>query len=473
MPVAAPVVVAAGHQLPERELRLPAFVAARLGLSEGGAVQLAAGSARAGGHVVVEHDALRGAHPVLRLHPRLLGRLRVSDGTRLRARFDPATRTLALGPFVGILALRSRRSPRYGEHEPFFRSLTRMGPKLGVGAYVFSPRDVDWERRQVYGYAYVGSWPQGRWRRSVYPFPDVVYDRVQTRKAEQSPAFAAFRARLARSVPRWFNQLGFFDKWRMHTALAQNERLRRYLPETTLYRGPADLARFLDKYGVVYVKPAGGSLGLGIVRVQRTSGGFVASHQPGETMLMHRASSVAGIARIVERLVRRGPFIVQQGLPLARWRGRVFDVRVLMQRTTGGRWALTKMFSRIAPVGSFTANLTRGGEGCRIDLLLRRVYGRRHAAIQRALRESGLELAREIERTIPGVVGELGLDLGLDRRGRIWLIEVNSKPFLQMTREAGSIRTLSLSVQRPLRFAACLAGFDETLTANGERLSDA
>src|SRR5690606_13519128 len=39
--------------------------------------------------------------------------------------------------------------------------------------------------------------------------------------------------------------------------------------------------------------------------------------------------------------------------------------------------------------------------------------------------------------------------------------EVNSKPFLQMTRESGSARTLSLSVQRPLRFAKFLAGFDE------------
>nr|MBO2476611.1 hypothetical protein [Bacillota bacterium] len=59
-----------------------------------------------------------------------------------------------------------------------------------------------------------------------------------------------------------------------------------------------------------------------------------------------------------------------------------------------------------------------------------------------------------------GTVGELGLDLGIDRLGRIWLIEVNSKPFLQMTREAGSPHILGLSVQRPLRFARYLAGFE-------------
>lgn len=470
MPGVAPVVVAAGRPLPEAEVHIPASVAARLGLPAGGSVHVATRSSVEAGRVVIEADPAGGGAPVLWVHPRLLHELRIPSGVALRARYEPTTRTLSLGPFVGILALRSRRGSRYGEHEPFFRALTRMGQRLHVGAFVFGPRDVDWSRRQVFGYAYVGSRPQGSWRRSVYPLPDVVYDRVQTRKAEGSKGFAAFRTRLAQAVPRWFNEPGFFDKWRMHTALYQNERLRRFLPETALYRGPADLAHFLDKYGIAYMKPVGGSLGLGIVRLHRTEDGYVASYQPGETLLMRRASSIRSLAQIVARLTRRGPFIIQQGLPLARWRGRVFDVRILMQRTTGGAWALTKMFSRIAPAGSFTANLTRGGQGCRIDWLLRRVYGSRWPAVHRALRAAGFELAREIEKTIPGVIGELGLDLGLDRRGRIWLIEVNSKPFLQMTREAGSVRTLSLSVQRPLRFAAYLAGFDENGTdADEER----
>jgi len=460
MPTVGPVMVAADPQMRRRQAAVPASLAARLGLSAG-ELLLTAGSAQAAAAAVVAPDPPGDGPPALRLGPELLHQLRVPDGTRLHARWLTSSRTLALGPFVGILALRSRRGVRYGEHEPFFRGLTRMGSKVGIPAYMFGPRDVDWNRRRVYGYTCSGAGPARRWRRTVYPLPDVVYDRVQTRRAELRPKFAAFRERLSRSVPAWFNQTGFFDKWRMHVELAKSERLRRYLPDTALYGGPRDLERFLAAYRTVYLKPVGGSLGLGIVRVQRTPAGFVAAHQPGETLLVHRAASVRALGRIVPRLTRRGPYIIQQGLPLARWRGRPFDVRILMQRTTGGAWALTKMFSRIAAPGRFTANLTRGGQGCRIGLLLRRVYGRRHGALLKALRDAGFELAREIERTVPGTVGELGLDLGLDRRGRIWLIEVNSKPFLQMTREAGSARTLSLSVQRPLRFAKFLAGFDE------------
>src|SRR5690606_11507659 len=201
--------------------------------------------------------------PALTLGPELLHQLRVPDGTRLHARWLASSRTLALGPFVGILALRSRRGVRYGEHEPFFRGLTRWGSKVGIPAYMFGPRDVDWNRRRVYGYTRSGAGPARGWRRTVYPLPDVVYDRVQTRRAELRPKFAAFRERLSRSVPAWFNQTGFSDKWRMHVELAKSERLRRYLPDTALYGGPRDLERFLAAYRTVYLKPVGGSLGLG------------------------------------------------------------------------------------------------------------------------------------------------------------------------------------------------------------------
>lgn len=461
MPAVAPVIVGAAPHARAREVHIPTSVAALLGLSEGGELQLTAGPVRQAGYAIFTSAPPAGSPVTLSMDPELLHRLHIPHGTRLHARYESSTRTVALGPFVGIMALRSRRGPRYGEHEPFFRGLTRVGNRLGIGTYMFGPRDVDWHRRRVYGYSYSGVWPTGRWRRAAYPLPDVIYDRVQTRRTEYSPKFVQFRERLAALVPCWFNQMGFFDKWRTHVALAKNERLRRYLPDTALYHGPADLERFLTAYGIAYLKPVGGSLGLDIIRVHRTARGYVASYQPGETLLIRRVPTLRSLGHLIGKLIRRGPYVIQQGLPLARWRGRAFDIRILMQRTAGGAWALTKMFSRIAAPGSFTANLTRGGEGCRIGLLLRRVYGRAHIALERKLRAAGLELAREIEQTVPGTVGELGLDLGLDRRGRIWLIEVNSKPFLQMTREAGSARTLSLSVQRPLRFAKYLAGFDD------------
>lgn len=459
MTVVHPVLIGAAPYATRREVYVPASVAARLGLAAGD-IQLGAGPLLQPARAVVVPDRPGQAPPQVVMDPALLNQLHVPHGTRLHLRFDPERRALTLGPFVGILALRVRRGPLYGEHDPFFRALTRWGERLAIGAYMFAPRDVDWERRAVHGFTYSGIWPLGRWRRSTFPFPDVVYDRIQTRRTEWSAPYMRFRERLARHVPAWFNETGFFDKWRMHQELSKNPSLERLLPPTERYANAAQLERFLRMGRTVFLKPIGGSLGLGIICVRRTSSGFNLAFQLKDRAVLQYVPNLARAAAKVDRAVRGRAYIIQQGLSLATWRGRPFDVRVLMQRSQRGLWAMTKMYARIAAPGSFTANLSRGGQGAKVGPLLRRLFGARAGTLLRQLHQTGRECAREIERTLSGTVGELGLDLGIDRRGKIWLIEVNSKPFLQMTREAGSPRTLSLSVQRPLRFARWLAGFE-------------
>ena len=46
----------------------------------------------------------------------------------------------------------------------------------------------------------------------------------------------------------------------------------------------------------------------------------------------------------------------------------------------------------------------------------------------RDAKKAATDIAEAVERNYPHLLGELGLDLGIDRNGRIWLFEVNSKP---------------------------------------------
>lgn len=438
------------------ELHVPREACRLLGLPDGSAVEVRAGGSRS--EAVVRSG---GSSPIWVIGGAAARRLHVTPGIRLRARFDPETKTLFFGPFVGVLALRVRRGPTFGDHDPFFQALTRQGSRLGIPTFVFTPADVLWEEGRIIGYV-SSSTPRGTgWRRRSFPMPDVIYDRVQTRRAEGAPNYARFRRRLKDAVGPWFNETGFFDKWTFHEKASRRDGLQLYLPETRSFTGVEDLAPMLERHPVVFIKPVAGSLGVGIVKVSRVSTGrFAVQHQFGEATYTRRVAGLQSLYRLVVRLARGRPCIVQQGLPLARWHGRPFDVRILLQRGADGEWAVTKMFSRIAARGGITSNLTRGAEACNIHVLLRAVYGRRQRArMFRQLYSAGLYCAQEIAAALPGRIGELGLDLGLTRSGRIWLIEANSKPFLQMNREAGSPRTLALSVRRPLQYAMHLAGF--------------
>ena len=54
--------------------------------------------------------------------------------------------------------------------------------------------------------------------------------------------------------------------------------------------------------------------------------------------------------------------------------------------------------------------------------------------------------------------GEFGLDLGLDKNGDIWLIEVNSKPRKTTVTEMSKI-IMRNAFKRPLEYSIYLAGF--------------
>ena len=147
---------------------------------------------------------------------------------------------------------------------------------------------------------------------------------------------------------------------------------------------------------------------------------------------------------------------MQQGIAFARYRGRRFDLRLLMQKSGDGEWTVSAAYARVAPPGSLRANLDAGGKAVRCTRVLGHIFGRRGRRVLQRVLETGLAVARAIEAGAPGPMGELGIDIGVDRTGRPWVIEANSKPLRQME---GPKKRLRRTLRRPLLFAARLAGF--------------
>lgn len=438
----------------------------RLGVEPGQWVSLRAGMKSISQRVALpDRQAGTGADnpPALRLHPSVFSQLSLPpEGLAAHVRADAGEdgTTLRIGPFVAILGVRGRGSAPFGGHELYFRSLASFGRPLGIPTYVFSARDVDWDRRVVRGFRWVRNGRRG-WRRGEFPFPDVVYDRLLSRRAEARPAVQEVRRRLL-ALPgiHYFNP-GYFDKWDLHQRMAQRPELAAYLPETRPLESVADLHEFCHRYRTVFLKPTGGSLGLGIAVIRRRGRGYVLIQSTRAGSVSRSFGGFRPLAAYLKGYVGNRNYIVQQGLPLARLGGRCFDVRVIMQKDVGGRWHRTKSYVRVAPPGSMTSNLSGGGTAVRLGRALRAAFGRaRGRHIARQVHSLAAALTPLIEEQIGGTVGEFGLDLGLDRTGRIWIIEVNSKPYLQMTPGSGSRRAIQLSALRPLRWARYLAGFE-------------
>lgn len=78
------------------------------------------------------------------------------------------------------------------------------------------------------------------------------------------------------------------------------------------------------------------------------------------------------------------------------------------------------------------------------------------AATQR-IRRGARVVARAVEARLGQEFGEFGVDMALDRRGRLWLIEVNAKP----GRQNDSLPGTPPSMRRVTRYAIARARFSE------------
>ncbi len=390
----------------------------------------------------------------------LMGRLHMNDmPTPMHASLRDGQ--LKIGPNVGILC-----NPRWDSRTKTLRSTSQLlalqklleaAEKTGVRAYLFRVEDIDFDNLSVRAYVLT---TRG-WRGVRAPLPDVIYDQLISRRRERSEQHAKLRVKLSKLYgDRIFND-GFFDKWQVHEWLSKEKRMLPHLPKTIRYTGNQAAHEFVKKHDTIYMKPVHGSLGLGIVKVANQSDGTLTYEikRPNQAPVSGRASSASDMMKSFRKRLTGRPYVLQQGIPLATYEGRPFDIRILLQRDGTGEWKRTKAFARITKQGDITSNLSSGGEAMSMTEVLERIFPNKDkrrrckAQVQRVSRW----VAEAVEQNSGKTFGELGVDLGVDPTGHVWVIEVNSKPWKSPTTEKGSQQIVDLAFERPIQYAAWLA----------------
>lgn len=212
-------------------------------------------------------------------------------------------------------------------------------------------------------------------------------------------------------------------KYSQYRLFRRDPLIRKHLPATALCRTPSALDAFLNKYASVYIKPAGGMKGIGVVKAWREGAGLLYVIERGQPARCSSAHELYG--RLGLRA--RPAHIVQQDLQLATVHGRPFDVRIMMLRDTRKRWTYAGMLAKVAGADSVITNVNRGkGYVLPVDAALRQglqLEGTRAAALKAEM----IRLASRCNRVFDRFRYEwqMGYDIGIDRTGRIWLIEAN------------------------------------------------
>jgi len=333
-----------------------------------------------------------------------------------------------LGPLIGILTdtgTRSSAAP-FGVRTSFVKQLLQLGQKKAY-FFAFTPRDINWQQETVHGWFLDGG---GGWIRKVVPLPDVVYNRLSSRRAETGAAITALRDRFVKKKIPFFNW-SFFNKSDVYNLLDKDPEALRHLPESINNPAPDKIKELLEKHQFLYYKPTGGSLGNGIYRLTyHPRRGYFARYRRNGSNVLLRFNTFASLMKMLR--TRHGSglsgYVVQQGIRLIEIENCPIDFRFHMHKDGNNNWVVAGIGAKKAGRGSVTTHIKNGGSLMTPEQALGRTFGDRAQEVLAEAKQVAIRLSEAIERNYAHTLGELGLDIGIDRDANVWMFEANAKP---------------------------------------------
>jgi len=325
---------------------------------------------------------------------------------------------IKIGPFIGLLVAEEDKqltTSRLNKMLDYVREYS----KLHGAVVVFALDKVDTANLQIEGYCFN---PHANiWQRGIFPYPQSIYRTVGLSGKWKNHLLSVIGDKI-------FNSR-YFSKWDLYQWLSKNDEIGHHIPCTSLYRSHQDVLDLAEKYGKVYIKPVFGLRGRGIVQVSKGDETFVFKYREDGTNHIIELRELNEVVDFLQRRFHDGRYLIQQAIELLEYRGGKIDFRCIMQKNQAGIWNCKAVICRRGERGSVVSNISSGGKALPAIDALSLLFSRDKKVIY-TLKEKIETFAIKVCNILDelGVnCGNLGIDIGIDKGGYIWLIEVNNR----------------------------------------------
>ncbi|MFL0247875.1 YheC/YheD family protein [Candidatus Clostridium stratigraminis] len=330
------------------------------------------------------------------------------------------------GPIIGILTDRIRRKKDliYKATTREFRSYLEACNEIGASLYTFDLNYIDFIDKKVYGYIpSIDSLGKMVWDGQLLPIPDLIVNRAYVSASSNKNEKIN---KLINAFPniKIINRVTQISKWEVYQALKNNNDINMYLPKTVLFEGIDSLSNMLNEFSCVYLKPTDGSLGIGIARITKDKGDEYLAEYRLRKNNYSISGSLSDILLQLEPLMEKSIYTIQEGIPLATYRGNIFDLRVCVQKDGTGKWMIPVWIIRAANPDNVVTNCAAGGISLKVEDAINALFPDNASEVLDKIKNASILISEAIEKNFPGT-GDIGMDVAITNTGKIYFIEAN------------------------------------------------
>ncbi|MFJ8260364.1 YheC/YheD family protein [Rummeliibacillus sp. NPDC094406] len=220
------------------------------------------------------------------------------------------------------------------------------------------------------------------------------------------------------------------SKWSQYHVLKRKNLLKKYLPDTDLLT-PETFRDYINHYKTIILKPCIGQNGIGVLQITRKSYSTYEIHSGIKKI--KKTSLVEAFEYIKKTYLDNSDYIVQRRIALATINKSPIDLRVVTQKVSGV-WNITGKIVKVAGEHFFITNAAQKLltlDQAIIDAKIRR----NHIKNFDTLLNNICFLASTLLDETFGELNIIGFDIGITKRGNMWIIEGNKVPDIKMFRE--------------------------------------
>ncbi|MEC5425926.1 YheC/YheD family protein [Virgibacillus sp. C22-A2] len=184
-----------------------------------------------------------------------------------------------------------------------------------------------------------------------------------------------------------------------------------------------DIIDFLDKYTKVVMKPTNGIRGRGVYVLEKKNECYYLGYQKESVTLTYKE-----LEDFFQENIKDRGFILQKHISSRTVQGDPFDCRVHVEKNQDGEWTSAKNYIRIGIGQKVISNVNQGGGISELVPFLKSNFEDEWENIVKKINELSVTLPRKVEELRNTHIMSLGLDIGIDENGSLYLFEVNDGP---------------------------------------------